>query len=112
MRIVREYDWPVPVKVPEGNRHVTKSVTVRFRVLDQARIDQIVGAGDQNTADIRLVKAAVVGWPDGSFEDEHGNDIPYSDETLDELVRIPYVRVALGQAYIRSLGLPEAERKN
>lgn len=112
MRIVREYDWPVPIKVPEGSRHVTKNVTVRFRVLGQDRIDQIVHDGDANRADIRLVKEAVVGWADGAFEDEAGNAIPCSAEALDELLGIPYVRVALGQAYIRSLGLPEADRKN
>lgn len=105
------YTWPVDVDVPKDGRHVRARVKVTFRRLLTNRMQEIVDTGDPATADIRLLREAVAGW-EGDLAAVLGEPLDYSPDALEDVLQVSYVRLAMGRAYTRSIGLPEAERKN
>lgn len=90
------YDWPVTVKKPvDGGTFQEHVFTARFRMIDEERAAEL--ANESATA---LLREIVVG-----FEGVFGADdkaLAFTAENRDRLLQVPYVRLALVEAYYGS----------
>lgn len=84
--------------VPSDGGHDEQSFKATFRVLDT---DKLVDDGTVE-GQIEDLRRVVVSLDD--LADDQGNPVSYSDALRDQLVRLPYVRIALLNAYIRGIG--------
>ena len=85
--------WPVKVNIPrDGGQTQNASFIAHFLVLRQDELADI-----QNEADFEWAKRVIVGWE--TVSDEDGNELPFSEEALERLIGITYVREAVQQAY-------------
>lgn len=87
------FTHPVKVMVPVDGGHVEQSFKTKFRVLPLD--DQADGSeeGEQVT-----LRKAIVSMSDLVGEDDQ--PLAYSDGLRDQLIAVPYVRIALMRAYI------------
>lgn len=92
----------VKVQVPVDGGFKEQSFKATFKVLP---IDQLVteedAAASDETAQALTLRKVVVGLDD--LVDDANEPIPYSDEIRDQLIAVPYVRIALMQTYIRAI---------
>ncbi|SFK92021.1 hypothetical protein SAMN05216302_102112 [Nitrosomonas aestuarii] len=89
--------WPVEVNTPRDGGGTTKGTfNVQFRILDD---DEFSGIYDRGGKDKDLLADVCVGW-DQKLCDENGEPIPFSEEQLEALVKIPYIRTAMVSAYL------------
>lgn len=101
-----EFAWPVKVQVPTDGRHVEQPFTARFKQVDRSRfVDLNNGDAEEET---NLLREVLIGW-DG-IGDENGEPIPFSEQTRDQLLEIPYVRTAIVEAFFE--GIAGRKRKN
>lgn len=86
-------EWPVTVFVPQHHGRVLKAqFSASFRYLPSEEFQELASQGDTV-----LLERVLVGW--SQVKDEHGEDVPYSDEARERMLRITYVRKALVLAY-------------
>jgi hypothetical protein len=87
--------WPVEVHVPRDGGGTTKhTFYAYFVVRSQAEIDALVAEGDAEFF------AGVIGGPGWEgVSDEHGQELSFSPQALEQLVAVPYVKSALSTAY-------------
>ena len=94
----------VTVHVPQDlGRTVKNSFVVHFKLLDRARIEGI--SDDLQSGAVReseLLGELVVGFEE--VQDEHGQEMVYSDEARDTLLNINYVHLAVMNAFIDHIG--------
>ncbi len=90
------FTWPVSVLVPTEDGQKECEFTGRFRLLAREAIDKST-ADDPVNADENLGKLAMTGWGDDLVQD--GKPLPYSVEARDELLKLPFVRLAVARAY-------------
>lgn len=90
----RTVKWPVTVKVPrDGGSTADQKFTAVFEILDKDQIDGLC----PEKIDEALLARAFVGW-DG-IKDEAGNAVEFSEDTKAAVIKIPFVCLALLQAY-------------
>ena len=92
------HDCTVQVPVDGGFREDRCKAT--FRVLPTDEVDEFDLATEAGTKD--FLKAVLIKLDE--LEDEKKQPIPYSDEIRDQLLRVPYVRIALAQTYFGAVG--------
>lgn len=112
------YTWPVKITLPtDGGKRATESFTGIFAWLNQSRIEEIrrtvrmqsMGLADpdhQEIDDISAAKEVLVGWAD--VIDDEGDEVPFSDRALDQLLQIPTVAGQIVKQWQQSL---EAAKK-
>jgi hypothetical protein len=95
----------VKVRVPsDGDAFETQTFRARFRILDS---EEATALAQDGRDDIALCEAVLVGLPDGIATEADGQ-VEDSAELRRRLIRIPYVRLGIVQAYTRaSLGIEE-----
>lgn len=100
--------WPVTVHIPrDGGRTTKAEFTAHFELLPQDEFREIYA--QENASDEDLLRRVLTGW-DG-VADADGGTIACNAETLETMIRIPYVRAAMVTAYLEcSHG--KAARKN
>lgn len=82
-------DWPVEVNKPvSGGKVQRHTFKADFLVLP---VDELAEVADED------LHKVIVGW--SGVADHEGNELPYSVENLQRLLRISYVRVGLLAAY-------------
>jgi hypothetical protein len=114
-RLVKEIevDWPVVIEMPvDGGKTAKHQIDCRFRIAGKEAIAAVLDdpAAIAANGDGDLLRRALVGFT--GVQDEQGNVLPFSDETRDALLAVPYARVAIFRAYVdASLGRA-AVRKN
>ena len=93
----RQFTHEVKVMVPADGGHKEESFKATFRVIDVDDLgDTHSLEGQQDT--LRRVVVSM-----SELVDEHGVEMPYSDDLRDRLTRVPYVRSALLQTYLRAI---------
>jgi hypothetical protein len=112
------YRWPVKITLPaDDGKRVTESFTGVFAWLPQSRIEEIrrtvrlqsMGLADpeqQEIDDISAAKEVMVGWAD--VLDDEGDDVPFTERALDQLLQIPTVAGQIVKQWQQSL---EATKK-
>ena len=99
-----KFTHPVTVCVPSDGGHVEQTFKATFRVLDAGQLsdDGSVEGQIQDLRSVLVTMADLVG--------EDDQPVSYSDALRDQLITLPYVRIALLNAYIR--GVTKAKSGN
>jgi len=90
-----EFTHKVPVQVPVDGGHEEQVLKCRFRVVPPETIsihDLMTAEGTES-----YLRAICVRFED--VVDEEGTPIPHSDALTDQLLAVPFVRLALVRAY-------------
>lgn len=107
----KNYNWPVTISEPmDGGGFNDQKVRVKFKMLKQSRIDEIIKNEAEEDADI--LRDVLVGWDEDAFKDEAGNAIPFNDENKDLILSVPFVRGALVKSFFESIAGKAFKRKN
>lgn len=98
LKIVKnpEFTATVKVSVPAAGGFTDGSFTARFRALTVTEAEAFNLASTTGTTD--YLRRIFIGW-DSGVVDEDGAPMPFSDETRDELLDIPFIRMAVLSAY-------------
>lgn len=94
-----QFTHTVPVMVPVDGGHEEQTVKVRFRV---RQIDDL-NQHDRSTAEgtEAFLRSIVVRFED--VVDEDGNPVPSDTALTDQLLAVPYVRMAVVQSYFQAV---------
>lgn len=106
-------DWPVIINVPQNGGAVARhEVRADFVMLTQEKIDAQVDESRESNgnADIGILNQVLRNL--GGFQDSAGNKLDYSPEMQARVIKIPYVRSALINAYFDAAAGKKAKRKN
>lgn len=105
------YTWPVPLLIPvDGGRREKHSFDAEFKRLPQSRINEIIKlaralelgrADDEVLDDKAAAREILAGW--SGITDDDGNDIPFSQAALDQLLEIPTIAGQIIKAWFTSM---------
>lgn len=99
-----KFTHPVTVCVPTDGGHVEQTFKATFRVLDAEQLSPDSTVEGQ----IEDLRRVLVTMHDLIGEDDQ--PVSYSDALREQLIRLPYVRIALINAYVR--GVTKAKQGN
>jgi hypothetical protein len=113
------YIWPITLVLPvDGGKRQKHTFDGELRRLPQSRISEIIKlaqlqergalADDEELRDQDAAKEVLVGW--ANIVDDEGEDVPFSDSKLNELLEIPTVAGQIVRAWFDSLEV--AKQKN
>lgn len=106
------YTCPVTVCKPVDDGKFQKGTfKAEFAYLEQDEIDEVLENARQGRDNADLCARAWVGWK-SDLVDQDGAPLPYSEENKAMLLQIPYVRGAVLDAFVKSIGGEGARRKN
>lgn len=91
----RQFTHRVKIFTPVDGGHREESVKATYRVLDTEAIEDYDLASTEGTTE--FLRAVIVRIDEVLGEDNEA--LPYNDELRDALLRMPYVRAALGKSY-------------
>ena len=107
----KNYTWPITISEPVDNGAFNdQKVKVKFLMLPQARIDEIIKNEAEQNADI--LSDVLIGWDDEAFKDELGNALLFNDENKDLILSVPFIRGALVKGFFESIAGKQFQRKN
>ena len=107
----KSYSWPITIQEPvSGGQFENQKITVKFKMLSQSRIDDIVKNTEELDEDI--LKDVLIGWDDEAFKNEEGIPIPFTAENQSLILSVPFVRIALVKGFFASIAGKEIKRKN
>ncbi len=107
----KSYIWPCTISEPiDGGGFNDQKVRVKFKMLSQARIDEIIKNEAEQDADILV--DVLIGWDDEAFKDETGNNLPFNVDNKDLILSVPFVRNALIKGFFESVAGKQFKRKN
>lgn len=107
----KSYTWPVTISEPvDGGGFNDQKVRVKFKMLKQERIDEVVKNEAEEDADI--LRDVLIGWDEEAFKDEAGNAIQFNEDNKDLILSVPFVRGALIKAFFESVAGKAYKRKN
>jgi hypothetical protein len=105
------YSWPVPLLIPvDGGRREKFSFDAEFKRLPQSRINEIIklaralelGRGDDETLDDKTAaREILIGW--SGVVDDSGEDIPFSEAALEQLLELPTIAGQIVMAWFKSM---------
>jgi hypothetical protein len=104
----RQFTARLRVLVPVDGGHREEAFKARYRVLDTARIEDFDLQNGGKEASDEFLRAVIVDLFDLLGED--GQPITYNDEVRDQVINIPYARIALVQGYFD--GVSKGRRGN
>ncbi len=106
------YTCPVTVHKPiDGGKFQKGTFTAEFAYLEQEEIDQVLENARQNRDNGDLCARAWIGWKT-DLVGEDDAPFPFSEENKTALLGIPYMRGAVLDAFVKSIGGEGARRKN
>lgn len=107
----KSYTWPITISEPvDGGSFNDHKVRVKFKMLSQARIDEVVKNEAEEDADI--LNDVLIGWDEGVFKDESGADLAFNADNKDLILSVPFVRSALVKGFFESIAGKQFKRKN
>lgn len=100
------YKWPVHVFIPMdgGKRKDAGKFTATF---NRFKRDEDP-TEDSNLTAVEMYKKLICDWE--GVQDDDGNEIPFTDDNLEELLKVDVFSVAILNAYRESIG--QAKEKN
>lgn len=102
----RTYFWPVTVEIAsDGGKFEKHTFDAEFRRLS---VDEISALSDSDDTGGSACRKILAGWK--GVVDDNGEDVPFSETNLEELLKLPSVRMAIMMAFRASL--QGAARKN
>jgi len=113
------YSWPITIILPvDGGRREKHTFDGEFKRLPQSRINEIIKlaramelgriSDDEELNDQGAAQEVLVGW--SGIQDFDGNEIPFTEKALAELLEIPTLASQIVKAWFESIEV--AKRKN
>lgn len=113
------YSWPITIILPvDGGRREKHTFDGEFKRLPQSRINEIIKLAramelgripeDEELNDQGAAQEVLVGW--SGIQDFDGNEIPFTQKALAELLEIPTLASQIVKAWFESIEV--AKRKN
>lgn len=96
-----QFTHTIKVMVPTDGGHMEQSFKATFRVIPIEDLAAEDDAEDKAAGQLRTLRKVIV-----SFGDLVGDDdqpLPYSDALRDQLLEVPYVRIALLRTYLSAV---------
>ena len=107
----KSYTWPITISEPtDGGQFNHQKVSIKFKMLSQDRINDIVKNDNEEDADI--LTEVLIGWDEGTFKDESGNDLAFNADNKELILSVPYVRNGLVKGFFDSISGKQFKRKN
>ena len=107
----KSYIWPITISEPvDGGSFNDQKVRVKFKMLAQSRIDEVIKNEAEEDADI--LTDVLIGWDDGAFKDESGADLVFNADNKDLILSVPFVRSALIKGFFASIAGKQLKIKN
>ncbi len=102
--------WPVSFDVPEsGGKHRRQTFDAEFRRLPQSRLKELGElVGQSEISESCLLYQSECGWR--GVTDDQGEEIPFSEGMMRQLLDVPFMAATIFGAYTDSL--QGAKRKN
>lgn len=107
--IAKSYEWPITVNIPNNGKYIDRTFKGEFALLDNDELKQI-REGSFVEDDSELAKVVLIGW--SGVKGEDGEEIPYSDETKEKLLNIPYVCHGIVVSFLESLSGAKLKNSN
>ena len=103
------YSWPVIFSVPaDGGKVEKKSFEVTYKRLPQSKLKKVLDEVEESkVTDIDFCKDVVIGWK--GIQDEDGNELQFSESSLESLLDYPMLAKTLVLTYIESLSGAKAK---
>jgi len=105
LRMPSAFWWTVRVPVLADNDYQVAELDLRFKPVDQDRLDAFRGTGlkpgQPLITEAEICAEVVEGWR--NMPDEHGDLIPFSPDGLQQLLRVPVVRAAIVATYLAAM---------
>lgn len=113
------YSWPITIILPvDGGRREKHTFDGEFKRLPQSRINEIIKVAramelgrvpeDEELNDQGAAQEILVGW--SGIHDFDGNEIPFTEKALAELLEIPTIASQIVKAWFESIEV--GKRKN
>jgi hypothetical protein len=113
------YTWPITLVLPiDGGRREKHTFDGELRRLPQTRINEIIRQArlqergkltdDEELQDQDAAKEILAGWT--NVVDDKGEEVPFSESALNQLLEIPTVAGQIVRTWFESLEV--AKRKN
>lgn len=106
--------WPVTFEIPNECRHEKQTFDGEFKRLPQSKVGQMVAelnrfdeVGDLDNI-TEMARDVLVGW--SGVQDGKGNEIPFSQKALNEMLEIPLLAASILRTYFDSI--KGGKRKN
>jgi len=96
----RQFTHRVRIFTPVDGGHKEESVKVTYRVIDTEQVEGFDLGSVEDTTE--FLRAVIVRIDEVLAEDN--SPLPYNDELRDALVKVPYVRAAIGRGYFEGIG--------
>ena len=107
----KSYTWPVTISEPvDGGAFNDQKVRVKFKMLSQGRIDEVIRNEAEQDADI--LTDVLIGWDDGAFNDESGATLAFNEDNKELILSVPFIRGALVKGFFDSIAGKQFKRKN
>lgn len=116
------YTWPIPLVIPvDGGRKETHTFDGEFLRLPQSRINELLTlarnvelgkAEPDEMEDVQTAKEMLIGW--SGVIDDNGQEIPFSEAALNQLLNIPGIAGQIVKAFFLSIQAEKepGKRKN
>lgn len=102
--------WPVTVSIPRDGGNTTKATfTGEFKMISSAEFNAIYNSNGGNDED--LIRNVMTGWGD-DLCDEFGSPMEFSEENLNTIAAVPYIRAGIVAAYLELSQGKKAGAKN
>jgi hypothetical protein len=105
------YSWPVEVSLPtNGGKHEKQTFDAIFKRITQKRLKEYlepVDPDDKTLTDESLCREVLAGFK--GIVDDKGEQVPFSETALEELLNIPQVAKAIAVAYLQSVSGAKAK---
>lgn len=94
--------WPVTISIPQdGGTFAKQSFDAQFKRIKQSRIKEVNDPNSASITDNDFCKEIMIGWRGVKGED--GQDIPFSEGALEEMIEMPLVAATIATAYFQAL---------
>lgn len=100
--------WPVTVHIPNAGKFDKHTFDAEFKRLSMDEL-KALGEREADGEGVDACRQILLGWK--GVVDDDGNDVPFSESALEQLLSIPAVRLAVLQAF-REATNGGARRKN
>lgn len=94
--------WTVRIPHPGDGEYQFAALELQFQPVDQAELDGMQGLGLADGAspptDEQICRRIVLGWR--KFNRPDGSAVPFTPETLEQLLRVPMARPSIVATYL------------
>lgn len=97
------YTWPVEIKLPaDGGQFTKHTFDAEFARIKQSEIESFIdGLAKGDVADREICAKILKGWR--GITDDDGNDAPFSQSALEQVLEIPTVAMSIIKSWMESL---------